>query len=94
MKVQKYKVRVWNSTLEQLHGEKGIIITEFFIPKYYVCFNTDRGKLNTFEREMGRSEGFEEAELPDDVCHKIVEFHHEKEQLYTYLRWFQGEYEK
>ena len=90
MKIQKYKIRVWNSVMEQLHGGKGIIITEYFIPEHGLCFNTDRGVLNVFKYDTRRSEEYEEVDIFYHLVQIIRGHYDRKEKLYTRLRQFQN----
>ena len=88
--IQKYKTRIWNSVLEQLHGDTGRLITEFFIPKHNLCFNTDTGRLNVFYYDTRRANEFEEVEMSENQVNLVKDYYDLKTELYDLVRMYQN----
>ena len=93
MKIKKYKVEIHNSVFEAMREFKGKEITEYFIPEYNLCFNTDTGSLNVFYHDFGRYEGilFDEVDIPDNQAKLVKDYHELNLELYDMLRMYQND---
>ena len=70
MKVIKYKVEVFEGTMDWDHG-MGQWIDEIFIPEKKLCFNAIKG-LNIFGAEISRAtRDKQEIEIPDEIARSL-----------------------